>query len=112
MLGPDAHIAWSTHTLEQVSASRDLPLDAIAYGPVFPTSSKSAAGAAVGIEGLKQAVASAAHPVIAIGGLDARRAAACIAAGAASTAVISALFEPWRGPGLVSRLLAFRGVVF
>src|SRR3954451_5624043 len=40
LLGPDAIVGFSTHTLEQVHAACSQPLSYIAFGPVFPTTTK------------------------------------------------------------------------
>ena len=62
----------------------------VGAGPVWPTPSKPDAGAAIGLDGLAGIAAAVSIPVIAIGGIDATNAGACIAAGAAGVAVIRA----------------------
>jgi thiamine-phosphate pyrophosphorylase len=65
----------------------------VAYGPVFPTSSKDRPDAVVGLEGLRAAyaVARAAQvPLVAIGGITRERASA-VAECADAAAVIAAL---------------------
>src|SRR5688500_17076088 len=54
LLGPDAIIGVSTHTLEQASISTKLPVDYIAIGPIFSTSTKQSSNLAVGVDGLGQ----------------------------------------------------------
>jgi thiamine-phosphate pyrophosphorylase len=107
MLGSKVHIALSTHSLAQVEATRIEPVDAIAYGPIFGTFSKERPDAEVGLGGLERAVAASPWPVIAIGGLNAERAQACLDAGAAATAVISDLFSPWDAQALSKRIAAY-----
>ncbi|MGH9820424.1 MAG: thiamine phosphate synthase, partial [Pyrinomonadaceae bacterium] len=53
LLGPNAIIGYSTHTLEQAQAALGLPVDYIAIGPVFATSTKQNPDAEVGIEGIR-----------------------------------------------------------
>jgi len=85
-------VGRSTHTLAELRAARDEPVDYVAFGPVFGTRSKESAHAARGLARLAGAVREAApRPLVAIGGIDADRAAAVMAAGAAAIAVISAV---------------------
>ena len=92
IVGDGIHMSWSTHTLEQVEASAGLPLDGLAYGPVFDTANKENPDATVGVAGLTRAASAAPWPLTAIGGIDAGTVALCMDAGAASVAVIGALF--------------------
>jgi thiamine-phosphate diphosphorylase len=62
-------------------------------GAVWETPSKADAGPAIGLEGLGAVCRAVRIPVVAIGGVDATNAAACIAAGAAGVAVIRAVQE-------------------
>ncbi|MDQ4030477.1 MAG: thiamine phosphate synthase [Actinomycetota bacterium] len=62
----------------------------IGAGPVWETPSKPDADPAIGIAGLRAICDAVAIPVVAIGGIDAANAAACIRAGAAGVAVIRA----------------------
>lgn len=85
-------IGRSTHTLEQVRAACEEPIDYVAFGPVFGTASKESPYAARGVEALAECARIATpRPVIAIGGVDAKRARKAAAAGAAGVAVISAV---------------------
>jgi thiamine-phosphate pyrophosphorylase len=62
----------------------------IGAGPVWPTPSKEDADPPTGLEGLREICAAVSIPVVAIGGIDASNARACIDAGAAGVAVIRA----------------------
>lgn len=86
-------VGLSTHTLDQVRESRERPVDYIAFGPVFGTTSKDAAGTPLGVDLLAEAVQAAAHPVVAIGGISSENAGKARAAGACSIAVISAIAD-------------------
>ena len=103
MVGDDVHISLSTHTLSQVEASAALPLDGIAFGPVFPTSSKEEPDPCVGLDGLAEACRLSALPVTAIGGISKDSVALCRSAGASSFAVIGALLSPWNPGTLQAR---------
>ena len=85
-------VGRSTHTLEQVRRAVAEPIDYVAFGPVFGTTSKDPPGCARGVAALAEAVRLAAPlPLVAIGGIDAPRAAQLRATGCAGIAVISAV---------------------
>ena len=86
-------VGLSTHTLEQVRASRARPVDYIAFGPVFGTRSKDSAFAPRGLALLREAVALAGRPLVAIGGIAAANASEVRGAGAVAAAVISAIAD-------------------
>lgn len=92
LLGPEATIGYSTHTVAQIEAAADEPVSYIAIGPVFGTQTKATGYDAVGLALVAQAVRrSGGRPVVAIGGITLDRAPEVIAAGAASVAVITDL---------------------
>lgn len=85
-------VGRSTHTLDEARAAREEPVDYVAFGPVFGTTSKDSPHPARGLARLGQAAATVAPlPLVAIGGIHAGNAADAIAAGAAGVAVISAV---------------------
>jgi thiamine-phosphate pyrophosphorylase len=76
-----------------VGEAREAEARGAAYvgaGPVWDTPSKADADPAIGLEGLREICTAVAIPVVAIGGIDASNAGACVAAGAAGVAVIRA----------------------
>jgi thiamine-phosphate pyrophosphorylase len=81
----------SASTLEQALAA---DADYLGVGPVWETPSKHDAGPAIGLEGLREICVAVNAPVVAIGGIDASNAGACIHAGAAGVAVIRASTDP------------------
>ena len=92
LLGDKAIIGYSTHNVEQAKKALTLPIDYIAIGPIFTTSSKTNPSPTLGLEGLRavrEAVGNA--QLVAIGGISHSTAHAVIEAGADSVAVISAL---------------------
>jgi len=94
IVGTECVVGVSTHTLEQIDAAVLEPVDYVAVGPVFGTSTKLSAYEAVGLERVRDAAGKARArglPVVAIGGITLDRAADVIGAGAASVAVISDL---------------------
>lgn len=94
LLGDDAIIGYSTHTVSQAISAASLPVDYIAIGPIFQTSSKANSDPVVGLDGLR-AVRKAIGDVrlVAIGGISQENAASVIDGGADSVAVISALLS-------------------
>jgi len=94
LLGPDAIIGYSTHNLAQALEAVQLPLDYIAFGPIFPTGTKSDTSPVVGLAALKEVrKAIDNRPLVAIGGINSENAADVIEHGADSVAVISCLLS-------------------
>jgi thiamine-phosphate pyrophosphorylase len=93
LLGDDFIIGYSTHTLAQLEAAARLPVDYVAFGPVFATRTKENPDPSVGLELLARARASLPPtlPLVAIGGITHSNARAALDAGADSVAVVSAL---------------------
>ncbi|OPZ61092.1 MAG: Thiamine-phosphate synthase [Deltaproteobacteria bacterium ADurb.Bin510] len=73
LVGAQMLVGLSTHNLGQVKASVGEPIDYIGFGPLYATNSKACPDPVIGPELLKQAAALAAHPIVAIGGLDQQR---------------------------------------
>ena len=87
IVGADRWVGFSTHTLEQVREADATSADYIAFGPIFPTTTKETADPTVGIEGLRRARALTRKPLVAIGGIRLERAEEVWRAGADSVAV-------------------------
>ena len=90
---PDALIGVSTHNPHEFEAALRLPVDYIAVGPVFGTTSKANPDPAVGLEFVSWARARTAKPLVAFGGINAANASSVIGAGALGLAVISDLMQ-------------------
>jgi thiamine-phosphate pyrophosphorylase len=73
------------------------------WSPVFDARSKHAVGR--GSDALRQAVATAPLPVLALGGITPANAGACIDAGAAGVAVLSTVSAPGADPAAAVRAL-------
>ncbi|HEX4518009.1 MAG TPA: thiamine phosphate synthase [Gaiellaceae bacterium] len=80
----------ATSLQEAIAADADY----LGVGPIWSTPSKDDAAPPLGTAELQRICAAVAVPVVAIGGIDAANAAACIRAGAAGVAVIRAASDP------------------
>jgi thiamine-phosphate pyrophosphorylase len=88
----DALIGFSTHTQQQMEAAVRLPINYVAFGPVFTTTTKQDHDPTVGLEQLRAVRNIAAEfPLVAIGGITAANIQDVLEAGADSLAVISAV---------------------
>ncbi len=107
LLGEDAIIGYSTHSVTQIQAAAKLPIDYFAIGPIFPTSTKENPDPVVGLGGVRLArEAIGGRPLVGIGGISPSNAHSVIRAGADSVALISALLsDPEKIPETVELLL-------
>ena len=91
LLGNAKLIGFSTHNPEQFEEALSFPIDYIALGPVFTTSSKENPDPVVGIEVLERCVElSDCLPVVAIGGINDSNLSEISRVSADAAAVISA----------------------
>ncbi len=98
ILGENAIIGLSTHSLTQALIADKLPIDYIAVGPIFPTLTKPEASVSVdsgqvGLNLLQEVCQKVSKPVVAIGGITLERASAVLKTGACAVAVISDLLK-------------------
>jgi thiamine-phosphate pyrophosphorylase len=94
LLGPGRHLGLSVSTPEEARAAAGLPpgtVDLLGVGPVRPTLSKADARPAIGLGRLAVVAAATDLPCVAIGGLRAADVPALHDAGAAGSAVVSAV---------------------
>ena len=90
------HRLWlgvSTHNPEQFAAADTTTANYLAIGPVFAPRSKANPDPVIGLEGVRQARALTAKPLVAIGGITRENCRSVIEAGADSVAVISDLIR-------------------
>lgn len=87
----DSLVGYSTHNPDQVKAADAMPVDYIALGPVFATTSKANPDPVIGLEGVRKARELTEKPLVAIGGITRANCREVIEAGADSVAVISDL---------------------
>ena len=86
-------VGLSTHNIDQVKASVSQPIDYIGVGPVYATPTKDIPDPTLGLDTMARMIATAAHPAVAIGGIDATRLKDVIAAGARNYAVVRAVCQ-------------------
>jgi thiamine-phosphate pyrophosphorylase len=94
LIGPNAVVGLSTHTPAQLDAAVDQPVDYVAIGPVFGTTTKATGYGAIGLDAVRHAAALARRRdrrLVAIGGITIDTASDVIRAGASSVAVITDL---------------------
>jgi thiamine-phosphate pyrophosphorylase len=92
MLGKNAIIGFSTHNIEQARRAIPLPIDYLACGPIFQTSSKENPDPVAGLALLQEVSAiKGSLPIVAIGGIKLSNALEVLRAGADSLAVIAYL---------------------
>ncbi|WP_219834503.1 thiamine phosphate synthase [Paenibacillus sp. R14(2021)] len=90
ILGPDAIIGISTHSLEQALAAERGGADYIGVGPVYPTGTKPGR-TAVTTAYVREAAAHVAIPWVAIGGITLENVDEVMAAGASRICAVSAI---------------------
>ncbi len=91
ILGPHAVIGLSTHDVGEATRAATAPVDYVAIGPIFETSTKTSGRSTLGIEGARAIRAVVDKPLVAIGGITVERAPMLFEAGIDGVAVISAL---------------------
>ena len=93
ILPPNSIIGVSTHNLDQALQCQTQPVDYIAAGPVFQTSTKTDAEPTIGLDGLREICTRVKMPVVAIGGITLQNASGVFECGVSSAAVISDLLK-------------------
>ena len=88
-------VGTSASTLESLSQAVIEPVDYVAFGPVFPTTTKQTSATPIGIEGVRRFRAAAGPSVtlVAAAGITLETASAILDAGATSVAVSAAIFR-------------------
>jgi thiamine-phosphate pyrophosphorylase len=93
LLGHSRIIGFSTHTLEQALAADSVPVDYVAIGPIFLTSTKERPDPLVALETIGEVRRRISKPLVAIGGITLHTSQSVIDAGADSVAVVSDLLS-------------------
>lgn len=89
----DGIVGYSVDTLEDLRYAEESGADYVGIGPVYATSTKTDAGAVLGVDGLRQIVAQARVPCVAIGGIKEENCAEVAGTGVSGVCVISTLMN-------------------
>ena len=89
----DKIIGLSVGNMKELLESQLGKVSYLGVGPVYSTTSKDDAGAAIGIEGLKQLAGYTYLPIAAIGGITTANYTSCLENGADGICVISAITQ-------------------
>jgi thiamine-phosphate pyrophosphorylase len=94
ILGDTAIIGFSTHNLEQALSAAQMPVDYVAIGPIFSTTTKRSANPPVGLDGLaRMRDALGAVAIVAIGGITSKNIEATLKAGADAAAIVADIWD-------------------
>ena len=103
---PDLRIVGlSTHNINQTRESASQPIDYIGVGPVYATPTKDIPDPTLGLTTTGEMIAAAAHPAVAIGGIDLKRLPSVVAAGARNFAVVRAVCQSPRPYSEIMRFM-------
>ena len=91
LLGPAKIIGVSVGSEAEAREAAGWDVDYVGVGPVYPTATKSDAGAALGPDETARLARISGHRAVAIGGIDSTNAAILYAAGLEGVATISAI---------------------
>lgn len=105
-LGPAALIGLSAHGEADIKRAEAESADYVTLSPIYPSMSKPGYGPALGLEMLARLAARTPLPVVALGGLDAARATACLAAGASGIAIMGAAMTAADPAALLSAFMS------
>lgn len=105
-LGPAALIGKSAHSLDEIEKALDTGADYVTLSPIFASASKPGYGPALGIEGLRKAAARLQIPIVALAGIEASNAGACIKEGADAVAIMGGVMRAEYPAAEVRALLA------
>jgi len=106
LLGTDTLIGVSIHTATEAETIDPGVVDYAIAGPAFETPSKPGYGPAIGPKGLAEIAGAARVPIIAVGGITAKRAAEVLAVGPIGIAVMGAVMRAADPSRQIKALLA------
>jgi thiamine-phosphate pyrophosphorylase len=113
LLGTEAIIGFSTHNLAQAKLATALPVDYLAFGPIFQTSTKENLDPVAGLVALQEVgTIKGFLPLVAIGGITLANALEVLKAGADALALISELVaDPTKIAENISKMLALTSIL-
>jgi thiamine-phosphate diphosphorylase len=105
ILGAEAIIGLSTHSVEQARTACALRPDYIAMGPVFSTLTKQNTDPVIGLSGLKRMLEVATVPTVAIGGIDHSNISRVLGVGVRNVAAIGCISQSKDPAASLKRLI-------
>ncbi|HUA91146.1 MAG TPA: thiamine phosphate synthase [Terracidiphilus sp.] len=110
LLGPDRIVGTFCGSDRLIPGILDAPVDYLAVGPVFPTTTKQTSKAPIGVEGVRRMrnLAGSDRILTAAAGITLETAPAVLAAGASAVAVSAAIF---RTPNPAAEFRRWRAVL-
>src|SRR5262249_41763665 len=105
VLGLGRLIGVSAHDETEIAVAATAGADYVTVSPILPSESKPGYGPALGFDGLAAIARRSPLPVIALGGITASSACACLAAGAAGIAVMGEIMRSAAPAAVTSELL-------
>lgn len=90
-LGPDKIIGYSSHSLQEALEAEQKGADYVAFGAIYPTSTKGPGHPLQGVSRLREVVSALRVSVVAIGGIGRDNIKEVLSTGVASVAMISGL---------------------
>jgi thiamine-phosphate pyrophosphorylase len=110
ILGEKAIIGFSTHNLKQAEEATKLPIQYLAIGPIFTTTTKENPDETIGIEGVKKVRQSVGKfQLVAIGGIAFENFKEVLDKGADSVAMISQLL--YDADSIASKMKEFSDLI-
>lgn len=98
-------IGQSCHTEDEIMTAQKAGAHYVSLSPIFETTSKPGYGPALGLSALQNISQKTSLPVIALGGIHAGNAAACLKAGAQAVAVMGELMRSPNPKAATQKLL-------
>lgn len=109
-LGDAALIGLSAHDYDDIVRAETEGADYVTLSPIFESASKPDYGPVLGLDEFADLAAKSVIPVLALGGVDAGNAAACLAVGAAGVAVMGTVMAAADPCTATSALIAGLGL--
>jgi thiamine-phosphate pyrophosphorylase len=112
IMGAGAVIGFSSHNAAQLCRAAAEPVDYVAFGPVFATTTKANPDPVVGVAELRRCRGLSTKPLVAIGGITRENVPDVFRAGADSVAIISGLLpHPATAESLKERMEQWQHLV-
>lgn len=86
-------VGMSTHSLREAVYAEKHRADYVTFSPIYPSISKPDYGKSAGVEELKKVASQLRIPVVALGGIEPKKARPCLLNGAKAVAVMGAVLN-------------------